>query len=471
MMFRPAPWLILALMVSTSFAAKLPQAAPSAMVAPDPVIMAAALRDRALTDTTAYEMLTALTTEIGPRPAGSPAAERAKDWALAKLTAMGFQAVHAEAFAKPSWERGKESADIVVPYPLPLAVLGLGGTVPTPAGGLEATVVVFPTLTALKAAPEGSLAGKIALVNEPMVRTQTGEGYGYAVQARYAPSLAASKGAIAYLTRSVSTSNSRLPHTGQTIYAPGVAKIPAAAVGVPDAEQIARLAAKGPVRIRLSLESAVHATSTAWNVSGEIPGSTNPDERIVIGGHLDSWDPGTGAIDDGAGVAITAAAAKLIGDLPRHPRRTIRVVWFGSEETGGSSEAYLDAHKGEVEKIIAVSESDFGADRIWSLQLPSDGFRHLNLQAAANVLSPLKILADREPAKHGGSDFEGLQSAGVPIFSFRQDGSRYFDWHHTADDTLDKVDPQQLNQNVAAWAALLYLLADSDATFRKPAAP
>ena len=207
----------------------------------------------------------------------------------------------------------------------------------------------------------------------------------------------------------------------------------------------------------------------AWNVSGEIVGSEKPDEAIVIGGHLDSWDPGTGAIDDGAGVAITSAAARLIGLLPHHPRRTIRVVLWGSEETGGSGDAYLAAHKTELANIVVAGESDLGADNIYRLKLPPGGADQAALHPLAEILSPLKILVSPDPAKEAGSDVEGIQGAGVPVFSLDQDANRYFDIHHSADDTLAVVDPVQLKQNVAAWAAVLYLIADSEVDFRTKA--
>lgn len=440
--------------------------------AAEPADTAAILRDKALTDTTAWTVLEDLTTAVGPRLVGSRGMARAKDWAVKTLTDMGFTNVKVEEFAKPSWTRGAESASIVGPYPFQLSIIGLGGGVPTPAKGIEAEVVVFPSFAALLAAPVGSLTGKIAVVTQPMTRTQTGEGYGAAVAARgRGPVEAARRGAVAFLMRSVSTSDSRLAHTGGTRYADDAPKIPAAALGVPDAELIERLAARGPVRIKLSLASTVDPKGVAWNISGEIAGGGKPEEVIVIGGHLDSWDPGTGAIDDASGIAITTAAAKLIGDLPKHPRRTIRVVMWGSEESGGSSEAYLAAHKDELPNIVMASESDLGADRIYALMLPRDAMKQPSLAELATVLAPLKIFVSRDPAPFGGADVEGLQEAGVPVFTLRQDASRYFDLHHSADDTLDKVDPVQLNQNVAAWAALLYMLADSDADFRAKPAP
>jgi Zn-dependent M28 family amino/carboxypeptidase len=235
---------------------------------------------------------------------------------------------------------------------------------------------------------------------------------------------------------------------------------------VPEAEQLERLAAKGPLRVKLKLASSVDPKDVAWNISGEIKGSEKPDEVIVVGGHLDSWDVGTGALDDATGVAITTAAAKLIGDLPRHPKRTIRVVMFGSEESGGSSEAYLAAHKDEVSKIVLAGESDSGADRVYSLQIAKGAADHPAMKTAARVLAPLKIYLDRNPPAHAGADIEGLEEAGVPVVALNQDASRYFDYHHTMDDTLNKVRPDELAQNVAAWASFLYLVADSDIDFR-----
>ncbi len=437
----------------------------------DPVATAEALRDKALLDRTAWDITEDLTTNIGPRLVGSPAMERAKDWGVAKFKALGFTNVKVE---EPSWTRGEESAQLIAPYPMKLDIVGLGRTVPTPAAGIEAEVALFRTYAEMIAAPEGALKGKIAVITQPMVRAQDGSGYGVAgISRRSGPTEAAKRGAVALLIRSVSTSDSTVPHTGVTGFGEGVVTIPAAAIGVPEAEQLERLAKKGPLRIKLKLASTVDPNDVAWNISGEIKGSEKPDEVIVIGGHLDSWDVGTGALDDATGIGITTAAAKLIGDLPKHPKRTIRVVMWGSEESGGSSEAYIAAHKDEVPKIVLAGESDSGADRIYALNLPAGATSHPLATTAANVLAPLKIYVSRQPATHGGADIEGLEKAGVPSFALEQDASRYFDYHHTADDTLNKVDPLQLAQNVAAWTSLIYLVADSDIDFRalKAAAP
>lgn len=435
---------------------------------------AEALRDKALLDRTAWNVTEDLTTNIGPRIVGSPAMARAKDWGVAKLKALGFTNVKVEEFAKPSWTRGEESAELVAPYPMKLSIVGLGRTVPTGPEGIEAEVALFKTYAEMIAAPEGSLKGKIVVITQPMVRAQDGAGYGVAgISRRAGPVEAAKRGAVALLIRSVSTSDSTVPHTGVTAFGDGVASIPSAAMGVPEAEQLERLAAKGPLRIKLKLASTVDPADVAWNISGEIKGSEKPDEVIVIGGHLDSWDVGTGALDDATGVAITTAAAKLIGDLPKHPKRTIRVVMFGSEESGGSSEAYVAAHKDELPKIVLAGESDTGADRIYSLKLPAGAQKHAIATVAGNVLAPLKIYVNRDPSAHGGSDIEGLEEAGVPSIELEQDASRYFDYHHTMDDTLNKVRPDELAQNVAAWASFIYLVADSGIDFRalKTAAP
>lgn len=435
---------------------------------------AEALRDKALLDRTAWDITEDLTTSIGPRVVGSPAMERAKDWAVAKFKALGFTNIKVEEFAKPSWTRGEESAQLVAPYPMKLDIVGLGRTVPTPPEGIEAEVALFRTYAEMIAAPEGALKGKIAVITQPMVKAQDGSGYGVAgISRRAGPVEAAKRGAVALLIRSVSTSDSTVPHTGMTAFGDQVVTIPAAAMGVPESEQLERLAKKGPLRIKLKLASTVDPNDVAWNISGDIKGAEKPDEVIVIGGHLDSWDVGTGALDDAAGIGITTAAAKLIGDLPKRPKRTIRVVMWGSEESGGSSEAYLAAHKDEVSKIVLAGESDSGADRIYSLKLPAGAAKHPFATTAANVLAPLKIYVNQQPATHGGADIAGLESAGVPSIELEQDASRYFDYHHTADDTLNKVDPLQLAQNVAAWTSLIYLVADSDIDFRalKTAAP
>jgi Zn-dependent M28 family amino/carboxypeptidase len=252
-----------------------------------------------------------------------------------------------------------------------------------------------------------------------------------------------------------------------TRYAEGTVRIPAAALAVPDAELLQRLAIRGkPVKVRLSLASKVAPRTAAWNVVGELVGRESPSEVIVIGAHLDSWDVAESATDDAAGVAICAAAAHLIAQLPQRPKRTIRVVLWGSEESGGSGAAYADQHRNEIANIVLASESDLGSARIYQVALSSDAWADQRLIDAAAVLAPLGILADQQPATFAGSDVEDLKMAGVPVMRFSQDARHYFDTHHSADDTLNKVDRADMNQNVAAWAALLYIVAESGIVLR-----
>jgi Zn-dependent M28 family amino/carboxypeptidase len=273
---------------------------------------------------------------------------------------------------------------------------------------------------------------------------------------------AAKRGAVGYLVRSLSTADTRLPHAGAA-YPAG---IPAAALSTPDAELIERLAARGkPLTVRLVLNSSLIAAAPAWNVVGEIRGREKPDEVIVVGGHLDSWDPGTGAVDDGAGIAITTAAARIAGQAQR-PKRTLRVVMWGSEEQTGSGAAYAKAHTAEIGQMVVVGESDLGAGRVWRANLPPGSLDHPAMRALAATLEPQGVLMMSTPARYGGEDVEATIAAGAPFVAFGQDASRYFDLHHSADDTLDKIKPDELAQNVAVWASFLYLVANSDIDFR-----
>src|ERR1700692_261799 len=434
------------------------------------VVTASSLGQKALNDPAAFDFVEALTTEIGQRLAGTEAHRRAVIWAEARLKAAGLENVHSEPFSFPAWIRGAESAEIVGSVPQHLAVTALGGSVATDASGIEAEIALFRTYDDLLAAAPGSLHGKIAVVTQRMVRAQDGSGYGAANPIRrYGPSEAAKRGAVAYLLRSLGTDSHRLPHTGALNYEDGAPRIPAAALAIPDADQLERLAALGPVRIRLLLTPMVADNAPSWNVVGEVRGSERPDEIVLIGGHLDSWDLGTGATDDAAGIAIAFSTARLIAGLPQRPSRTIRVVLFGAEEMNFSGVAYAQAHEGETGKIVVAGEADFGARNVYSVQLPggaagSDFGRMLD-----RTIAPLGANLDRRPALGGGSDIRQLQKAGVPVVSLQQDGLDYFDTHHTADDTLDKIDPKQLKQAVAGWSAFTYLAAASDVDFRGPA--
>jgi len=435
------------------------------------VVTVSGLGQRALDDPAAFDFVQSLTTEIGQRLAGTEAHRRAVGWAEARLKAAGFENVHSEPFTFPAWIRGDESAEIVGSVPQHLAVTALGGSVATDANGVEAEISLFRTYDDLLAAAPGSLNGKIAVVTQHMVRAQDGSGYGAANPIRrLGPSEAAKRGAVAYLLRSLGTDSHRLPHTGALNYEDGAPRIPAAALAIPDAEQLERLAAKGPVRVRLLLTPTVQANASSWNVVGEIKGKERPDEIVLIGGHLDSWDLGTGATDDGAGVAIVFGAARLIAGLPNRPGRTIRVVLFGAEEMNFSGAAYAQAHEAEAGKIVVAGEADFGARNVYSVQLPGGAASSDFGRMLDRIITPLGANLDRRPALGGGDDIRELQKAGVPVVSLRQDGSDYFDTHHTADDTLDKIDPKQLDQAVAVWSAFTYLAAVSDVNFRSLAA-
>ena len=420
----------------------------------------AALRDAALADDLAWDITEALTTEIGPRLAGTDDEARARDWAVRKLTALGFRNVRIEPFRMPVWVRGEERGEIVGTFAQKLDLTALGNSGATPAAGLTAEIVHFPTLAALQAAPDGSLKGRIVFVSHAMTATQDGSSYGYfGALRRTGPGIAASKGAAAILIRSIGTDHNRSPHTGGTSFADGVRPIPAAALSVPDAEQLERVLKRGqPVRVKLVLTPRQTGVKTSGNVVAEVPGSDPGAGIVVVGGHLDSWDLGTGAIDDASGLAITTAAAKRIMDAGQ-PRRTIRVIWFGAEEVGGlGGKAYAEANA-SLPHVLAA-ESDSGADRIWQFQvnLPDEAKAVGDRLEAA--LAPLGIA--RGSGRAGsGTDVGPLFQQGVAAVDLRQSALRYFDWHHTPDDTLDKVDPQQLRQNVAAWTAMLAVVADA----------
>jgi hypothetical protein len=419
------------------------------------------LRDSALkNDEIALDIVEGLTTEIGPRLAGTEQEARAREWAVRKLKSLGFANVHVETYQMPVWVRGEERAEIVSPFPQRLAVTALGNSGATPAEGISAQVVGFDNIAELEAAPDAQVRGRIVFVSHDMTRTQDGSQYGYYGAARrQGPSVASRKGAAAIVIRSIGTDYHRNPHTGVQTWAQGVAPIPAGALSLPDAEQLQRILERGkPVTMRLTLTPRNLGMRESGNVVAEVPGTDRSAGIVLIGGHLDSWDLGTGAFDNAAGVAITAAAAKRIMAAGR-PRRTIRVVWFGAEEVGGNgSKAYRQAHSGE--KIVFVAESDFGADRIWRMDL---GLAPANAPLAdrlAALLAPLGISRSAERATAGADLGEWVRN-GVAAVDLQQDGTRYFDLHHTPDDTFDKVDPEQLRQNVAAWTAMLSLIANA----------
>jgi hypothetical protein len=427
------------------------------------------LRDKALHDDTAYKVTASLTTEVGARMAGSEADRRAVDWAVAKFKELGYDKVYTEAVTYPLWVRRSEHAAIVAPFPQPLTLTALGYSPATPKGGLTAEVVKFDTLEALKAAEPASVKGKIVYVDYHMERAKDGHGYGMGSAVRTAgPVIAAEKGAAGYLLRSAGTdAHERAPHTGVTGFRDPAKAIPAAALTNPDADQLTRVLAYGkPVTLKLDLDCGVVGEYTGANVIGEITGRKHPDQVVAIGGHLDSWDLGTGAIDDGAGVAIAMAAGKLIRDLPQRPDRTIRVIAFANEEMGlWGGRAYADKHGAEVAKFQLGTESDFGAGKIWRMSASVKPEARDAIGQIAKVLEPVGVAYDATRPGGGGSDLSQMHAKGMAALSLTQDGTKYFDWHHTPNDTLDKIDPAELAQNVAVYAAFSYMAAQANGDF------
>ena len=429
------------------------------------VSQAKTLISRSLDSSVGYDIINSLTTEVGPRLAGSEAEARARDWAVAKFKTLGFKNVRIEPFSVDYWERHVESAEIVSPFPQQLHITTLGGSVATKPGGVTGQIARFASLQALIDAPMVGLAGKIVFVDEYMTRTQDGSGYGVAVRKRSgAANEAGKRGAIAALIRSVGTDQHRFPHTGQMNYAKQIPKVPIAALSAPDADQLQRALLLGEVEVKLSLEVESLGRRLSGNVIGEIPGKT--DEIVIIGGHLDSWDLGTGAVDDGAGIGITLGAAKMILDLKRKPQRTIRVVMFGSEEVGlVGAKAYAETHKAELDKHVIGAESDFGGGKIWRFDTRFDEDKLHFAAAIQAVLGPLGI-APGDNSASGGPDMGPMRALGMPVATLKQNGWDYFDLHHTANDTFDKIKPEDIAQNVAAYAAFAWMTANLDGHFR-----
>ncbi|MDB5716912.1 MAG: peptidase [Sphingomonas bacterium] len=445
---------------ATMIAALVPTIAPAAQRS-HPV---ETLRDAALNDDLAWEISEGLTTEVGQRMAGTEAEARARTWAVARLKALGFANVRIEPFDMPVWVRGAETAEIIAPFPQKLVLAALGNSAATPASGLTAEVIGFASLDALIAAPAEQVRGRIVFLTHRMGPTQDGSSYRpFGAVRQLGPSEAARKGAAAIVIRSVGTDHHRGAHSGAQSWATGVTPIPAAALSVPDAEQLERILKRGkPVSMRLVLTPRQTGLRQSGNVVAEVPGRDAKAGIILIGGHLDSWDQGTGAIDDAAGIAITAAAAKRILDAGR-PLRTIRLVWFGAEEVGAfGGIAYQARHA--AEKHALVAESDFGADRVWRFDTRFADAASPTAKAIASALLPLGIARGGNEAR-GGSDVGPVAGTRGAIVDLRQDGTRYFDVHHTPDDTLDKIDPAQLRQNVAAWTAMLAVAANSAEEF------
>ena len=424
-------------------------------------ILAAARADRG-----AYAKLEQLTDHVGHRLAGSPELDRAIAWASQTMQADGL-VVHTEKVMVPHWVRGPEDGALVTPVARPLHLLGVGDSVATPKGGIIAPVVVVHSWQELDA-KQAQVKGAIVLFDVPMPAwtPEHGSGYGVVFEYRvFGPSRAAKYGAVATLMRALTEHSLSTPHTGTLLYDDKQPKIPSAEVTLEDADLLDRLAAQGPVTVHLHLESQMLPDAPSANVIGELRGREKPDEIVVIGGHLDSWDVGQGAQDDGGGVVMMMEAVHVLKQLGLVPRRTIRVVAFTNEENGTrGATAYAADHRDELAHTVFALESDSGAYEPRGFVIDhadAASLRRMNARLAelAPLLAPLgatRLIAGKEP----GTDVGKMKPGGVPLAGLLVDNRTYFDIHHTDADTLDKVDPQQLADDVAAVAALVYVVAE-----------
>jgi carboxypeptidase Q len=410
--------------------------------------------DAALRDSAAWNRLAEMTETFGNRLSGTPALEQAIDWVIGRMKQDGLQNVRGERVMVPVWVRGEESAEMVRPRAQNLPMLGLGGSIATPPEGITADVLVVGSFSDLTAKATHA-SGKIVLFDVPFTN------YGETVQYRARGAVAAAKvGAVAALVRSVTPYSQRTPHTGAMSYDSSVRRIPAAAITVEDAELIHRLVDRGErVRVKLMMSSKTLPDAPSRNVMGEIVGSEKPDEVVVFGGHIDSWDVGRGAMDDGGGVVVAWEAVRLLKRLGFTPKRTIRVVGWTNEENGGrGGQAYRDAHRAEVDRHVLAIESDGGVFK-------PQGFSFTGSDAALDMLKQMASLLDRIDAgtivKGGaGADIGPIVALGVPGLGLTVDGTKYFWYHHTEADTVDKLDPNDMARCVATMAVMAYLAAD-----------
>jgi carboxypeptidase Q len=419
----------------------------------------------------AYERLSQLCDGIGHRLSGSKALERAVEWAAAAMREDGLERVRLQPVQVPRWVRGRESAEMVTPGPQRLSILGLGRSVRTPPGGITADVVAVGSFDELHALPAEKVRGKIVLFDVPFTS------YSATVNYRgYGARRAASRGAVAALIRSVGPVSLRTPHTGNMqAYVDSFPMIPAAAVTMEDAMMMRRLLNRGDrVRVRLEMEADTLLDGPSHNVIGELRGRERPDEIVVVGGHLDSWDVGQGAHDDGGGCVISLEAVRLMKALNLRPRRTVRCVMFTNEENGGRGRDMYDSTTARHERHVAAVESDGGVERpvgfgVTVYRMGTDSTHTARTALAAQRLREIAPLlaglgANRIDDSGGGTDISPLMKRGVPGISHETVMEHYWDWHHTPADMLDKVDPVELRKNVAAMAVLIYVLAEMPGT-------
>ncbi len=430
-------------------------------------IMAAALAEN-----NAYKKLEELCLFVGHRLSGSPQLEKAIDWAVEAMKKDGHENVRREKVMVPHWVRGKESARLVEPRDTPLCMLGLGGSIATPPDGITAPVLVVKDKDDLEARGDDA-KGKIVLFNNPMPAYDpvTGSGYGKTVHYRGKGAIyAAEKGAVACLVRSVTAKSLCTPHTGAMRYDDAVPKIPAAAITVEDADMIARLSERGvPVVVNLKMEAKTLEDAPSANVVAELRGREKPEEIVVIGGHIDSWDVGHGAHDDGAGCVMAMEAISILRRLNMIPRRTIRVVLWTNEENGlAGGKAYAKDHEAELKNHVAAIESDSGGFRPdgYSVECEDKERQEIAFRQIKEIGSLLTSIGPMEFNQgHSGADISPMKPAGVVLMGHSVEGSTYFDYHHTPADTIDKVIPHELSQNVAVMAAVAYIIADMPERF------
>jgi hypothetical protein len=412
-----------------------------------------------------YELLRGLCDDVGPRFPCTAGDVAGVAWAREALAAAGLSNARAEPAPAHLWERGRESLTAYLPRAQPMMLTSLGGSVATPDAGLSAEVVAFESLEALDAASVDQVQGRVVYLHHVMPKLRDGTGYNLGSIARTAgPSRAARKGAVGFLVRSIGTESVRSPHTGALFYEESAPKIPAAALAIPDADQLFRATRAGkPVRVELSLGCRPLPLGVSANVLAELPGRT--DEIVLLGAHLDSWELGTGALDDGAGCVIAIEAARLLSALPSRPRRTIRVGLFANEELGiGGGLAYAGALGDEAKRHVAAIEADQGDGRPWALRVPAAGREGALTKALCDALAPLEIALDAGPSR-GGVDISPLRQLGVPFVDLRQDATRYFDFHHTANDVIDNVSREDLARATVAFAVTVWILANAPETF------
>jgi len=420
------------------------------------------LRDAILAGSRAADWVREITDAAGPRMPGTPGDRAGIAAAVALLKAQGFANVRAEKVMVPVWVRGVETGEVVSPAPQALALTALGGSIGTPDGGVEAEIVRAGSLEELEA-KGAAVRGRIAFIDRPMSRTSDGSGYGEASRVRSTgPSLAGRLGAVGCLIRSVGTDHDRLPHTGAMRYEKNVPRVPVAALSIPDAELLTRLVRRGgPVRVRFTLGCHDAPEAESANVVGDVAGREKPNEIVLLGAHLDSWDLGTGAVDDAAGCGIVIEAARRIAETSPRPRRTVRVVLFANEENGlAGGKAYAADHAAELGSHVAAIEADLGEGPPLGFSWNAGAAAEAPLKAVAGILAPMASDQLKASTDGGGADIIPLIPSGIPSLGLLLDANRYFDLHHTANDTFDKIDPKNLDRSTAALAAAAWVLAE-----------